>query len=72
MYTHLVCLLLLPPVQTEARYRELVGMGLKVNLVLVGNKGKQYFTRRPQYNIVSECRLRCSAAGCSFGVFGWW
>lgn len=29
-------------------------MGLSVNLVLVGNKGKQYFQRRPQYNIVSE------------------
>jgi F0F1-type ATP synthase gamma subunit len=31
-------------------------MGLKVKLVLVGNKGKQYFQRRPQYEIVSECR----------------
>jgi F0F1-type ATP synthase gamma subunit len=40
--------------QTEARYKELVGMGLNVNLVLVGNKGKQYFARRPQYNVVSE------------------
>lgn len=29
-------------------------MGLNVNLVLVGNKGRQYFTRRPQYKIVSE------------------
>lgn len=40
--------------QAEARYRELTGMGLSVNLVLVGNKGKQYFARRPQYNIASE------------------
>eukprot|EP00878_Enallax_costatus_P033357 GHUV01036781.1.p1 GENE.GHUV01036781.1~~GHUV01036781.1.p1 ORF type:complete len:130 (-),score=31.33 GHUV01036781.1:584-973(-) len=40
--------------QAEARYRELTGMGLSVNLVLVGNKGKQYFGRRPQYNIASE------------------
>jgi hypothetical protein len=53
-------LLLLPPpdqlllLQAEQRYRELSSMGLSVNLVLVGNKGKQYFSRRPQYNIVSE------------------
>lgn len=37
-------------------------MGLNVSLVLVGNKGKQYFGRRPQYNVVSEwpavCRRR--------------
>ncbi len=33
-------------------------MGLNVNLVLVGNKGRQYFSRRPQYNIASEyCTL---------------
>lgn len=44
------------PLQAEARYRELVGLGLSVNLVLVGNKGKQYFSRRPQYNVVSEWR----------------
>lgn len=41
--------------QAESRYRELSGMGLNVNLVLVGNKGRQYFTRRPQYKIASEC-----------------
>jgi len=29
-------------------------MGLSVSMVLVGNKGKQYFGRRPQYNIASE------------------
>jgi hypothetical protein len=59
----LLLLLLLPHLQTEARYRELVGMGLNVNLVLVGNKGKQYFARRPQYNIVSECHA-AALAGC--------
>jgi F0F1-type ATP synthase gamma subunit len=50
----LTSLLLLLLLQAEARYRELTGLGLNVNLVLVGNKGKQYFSRRPQYNIVSE------------------
>lgn len=40
--------------QAESRYRELASMGLNVKLVLVGNKGKQYFARRPQYTVVSE------------------
>jgi F-type H+-transporting ATPase subunit gamma len=43
--------------RAEARYRELTGLGLNVNLVLVGNKGKQYFSRRPQYNIVKSFSL---------------
>jgi F-type H+-transporting ATPase subunit gamma len=43
--------------RAEARYRELTGMGLSVNLVLVGNKGKQYFARRPQYNIAKSFSL---------------
>jgi F0F1-type ATP synthase gamma subunit len=47
-------LLLLLLLQAEKRYRELTGMGLEVKLVLVGNKGRQYFSRRPQYNIASE------------------
>ena len=51
--------------QTEARYRELTAMGVKVNLVCVGRKGAQYFARRKQYNIVSESR---SVAG--LGVVG--
>jgi F0F1-type ATP synthase gamma subunit len=34
--------------------RELTEMGLKCKLVLVGNKGKQYFGRRPQYEVASE------------------
>jgi hypothetical protein len=58
--------------QTEQRYRELTAMGLKVKLVLVGNKGKQYFQRRPQYDIVSECQtsdqaVAAAAARCSQG-----
>lgn len=51
---NLLASLLLLLLQAEARYRELTGLGLSVNLVLVGNKGKQYFSRRPQYNIISE------------------
>ena len=31
-------------------------MGIKVKLVLIGRKGIQYFNRRPQYNIASECQ----------------
>jgi hypothetical protein len=42
------------PLQAETRYKELAGMGLSVSMVLVGNKGKQYFSRRSQYNVVSE------------------
>ena len=37
-------------------------MGLKVKLVLVGNKGKQYFSRRPQYDIASEYCCPSAAA----------
>lgn len=68
------CLLLLPNkivlllLQAEQRYRELASMGLSVNLVLVGNKGKQYFSRRPQYNIVSE--YQPVAPGCL--IHGGW
>jgi F-type H+-transporting ATPase subunit gamma len=43
--------------KTEARYRELTAMGLKVKLVLVGNKGRQYFSRRPQYDIAKSFAL---------------
>lgn len=40
--------------QTEQRYRELTNMGVNVKLCLVGRKGQQYFSRRPQYDIVRE------------------
>lgn len=43
--------------KTEARVRELTSMGIKVRLVLVGNKGKQYFARRPQYDIARSFSL---------------
>jgi F-type H+-transporting ATPase subunit gamma len=43
--------------RAESRYKELTGMGLSVNLVLVGNKGKQYFGRRPQYNVAKAFSL---------------
>jgi len=43
--------------KTEQRVRELTAMGLKVKLVLVGNKGKQYFGRRPQYDVARSFSL---------------
>jgi len=43
--------------KTEQRYRELAAMGLAVRLVLVGNKGKQYFARRPQYDVARTFSL---------------
>jgi F-type H+-transporting ATPase subunit gamma len=43
--------------RAETRYKELTSMGLNVSLVLVGNKGKQYFGRRPQYNVVKSFSL---------------
>jgi F-type H+-transporting ATPase subunit gamma len=43
--------------RAESRYRELASLGLNVKLVLVGNKGKQYFARRPQYTVVKAFSL---------------
>eukprot|EP00775_Hariotina_reticulata_P007998 gene7998-8196_t len=43
--------------RAESRYKELASMGLSVNMVLVGNKGKQYFSRRSQYNVVKSFSL---------------
>lgn len=43
--------------KTEQRYRELTAMGIKARLVLVGNKGKQYFSRRPQYDVARAFSL---------------
>jgi F-type H+-transporting ATPase subunit gamma len=43
--------------KTEARYKELTAMGIKARLVLVGNKGKQYFQRRPQYDVARSFAL---------------
>lgn len=39
--------------KTEARAKELEGMGINVRLICVGRKGGVYFRRRPQYNIES-------------------
>lgn len=39
-------------VQAEARMRELMGMGINVKVVCIGKKGRQYFKRRPQYNVI--------------------
>lgn len=41
--------------QTEARFKELTELGLNVQVVAIGNKGKQYFQRRPKFNVVREC-----------------
>ena len=43
--------------KAEQRYKELEGMGIKPRLVLVGNKGKQYFSRRPQYDVARAFAL---------------
>jgi F-type H+-transporting ATPase subunit gamma len=40
--------------KSEKRVAELKAMGVKVKLVLVGNKGAQYFKRRPQYDIAKS------------------
>ncbi len=39
----------------EARFNELKALGLNVKLVAIGNKGKQYFKRRPKFDVLSEC-----------------
>lgn len=44
--------------QTERRLLELQNMGINVKLVCIGRKGEQYFKRRPQYNMASECAGR--------------
>lgn len=41
----------------ERRYKELAGLGVKVQLVLVGRKGVQYFKRRPQYTVAKSFSL---------------
>lgn len=43
--------------KTEARYKELASMGLKVKLVPVGRKGIQYFKRRPKFDVVKSFSL---------------
>ncbi|MEW5303969.1 MAG: hypothetical protein WDW38_010631 [Sanguina aurantia] len=43
--------------KAEARSRELNALGVKVQLVLVGRKGIQYFSRRPQYTIAKSFAL---------------
>lgn len=50
----LVCI---DPSQTEARYKELVGMGVKVKLLCIGRKASTYFKRRPQYEIEGNFSL---------------
>eukprot|EP00184_Porphyridium_aerugineum_P008804 CAMPEP_0184691462 /NCGR_PEP_ID=MMETSP0313-20130426/308_1 /TAXON_ID=2792 /ORGANISM="Porphyridium aerugineum, Strain SAG 1380-2" /LENGTH=362 /DNA_ID=CAMNT_0027149185 /DNA_START=88 /DNA_END=1176 /DNA_ORIENTATION=+ len=37
--------------QAERRFKELEEQGVKVELVTIGNKAKQYFARRPKYTI---------------------
>lgn len=37
--------------KTEARYKELVNAGVKVDMILIGKKGIKYFKRRPEYKI---------------------
>lgn len=43
--------------KTEARFRELTALGVDVKLCLVGRKAQQYFSRRPQYNVVKSFTL---------------
>lgn len=43
--------------KSEARIRELMALGVKVNVVCVGRKGMTYYKRRPQYNVVKTFSL---------------
>lgn len=43
--------------KAETRVKELLATGINVNVVAVGNKGAQYFKRRPQYNLVKSYAL---------------
>jgi F-type H+-transporting ATPase subunit gamma len=43
--------------QAEARIRELTAQGIEVLVITIGNKGSQYFKRRPQYNLVRSFAL---------------
>ncbi|GLI63108.1 hypothetical protein VaNZ11_006012 [Volvox africanus] len=43
--------------KSEQRIRELNALGVKVNLVCVGRKGAQYFSKRKQYNVTKSFSL---------------
>mmetsp|Transcript_2301 Transcript_2301/g.5816 ORF Transcript_2301/g.5816 Transcript_2301/m.5816 type:complete len:358 (-) Transcript_2301:311-1384(-) len=46
--------------KTEARFKELTALGVKVQLVAIGRKGQQYFKRRPKFNVVKQFSLGAS------------
>jgi len=43
--------------KTEERYAQLSAMGVDVQIVAVGSKGRQYFQRRPKFNVVKSFSL---------------
>jgi len=43
--------------KAESRYNELEELGVKVEIVCVGNKGSSYFARRPQYKVAKSFGL---------------
>lgn len=43
--------------QAEARVKELLAQGVGVIIVTIGNKGTQYFKRRPHYNLARSFEL---------------
>lgn len=43
--------------KSEARVRELMAMGIDVKIVCIGKKGKVYYKRRPQYNVIASFEL---------------
>lgn len=45
------------PVQTEERAKQLIAMGIAVEILPIGKKGITYFKRRPQYNMVKSFEL---------------
>ncbi|KAJ9525404.1 hypothetical protein QJQ45_003211 [Haematococcus lacustris] len=53
--------------KVENRYKELVSLGIKVQVLAIGNKAKLYFKRRPKFNVLSQCGqcVITAAAGVS-------
>ncbi|KAJ9527481.1 hypothetical protein QJQ45_025803 [Haematococcus lacustris] len=52
--------------KVENRYKELVSLGIKVQVLAIGNKAKLYFKRRPKFNVLSHNqRVITAAAGVS-------
>ncbi|KAJ9525981.1 hypothetical protein QJQ45_009370 [Haematococcus lacustris] len=43
--------------KVENRYKELVSLGIKVQVLAIGNKAKLYFKRRPKFNVLKAFSL---------------